>query len=225
MIDPSTISLAALAACRLFPWDKVPGVRPISIYKVSRRIIGKAILSIVNPEIQQATGSTQLCAGQPCGFEAAIHTMRSIYGDPDTDGILLDRRAECFNALSRQQLCEISNGSARKSRPSGLIYTVSRQSFLLSAAYSIKWGNQPGRTLFDVRVLPPKRSLYTEYYVACEPALETRMQQETPVYEQRVREVEGASFVPLVFSTAGAMGPTCATTLKCLASMLSGKLN
>ena len=38
-------------------------------------------------------------------------------------------------------------------------------------------------------------------------------------YEQGVREVEGVSFVPLVFSTAGGMGPACTTTLKRLASI------
>ena len=31
-------------------------------------------------------------------------------------------------------------------------------------------------------------------------------------YEQRVREIEGASFVPLIFSTTGGMGPACTTT-------------
>ena len=44
-------------------------------------------------------------------------------------------------------------------------------------------------------------------------------------YEQRVREVEGANFVPLVFLTAGGMGPACTTTFKRLASMLSGKFD
>ena len=97
VIDSSTIS--ALTACRLIPSDKNPGVRPIDICEVSRRIIGKAILSIVNPEIQQAAGS--LCAGLPCGIEAAIHAMRSIYEDPDTDGILLVNAQSAFNALNR----------------------------------------------------------------------------------------------------------------------------
>ena len=40
-------------------------------------------------------------------------------------------------------------------------------------------------------------------------------------YEQRVRDVEGASFVPLVFSSTGGMGPACATTFKRLADLLS----
>ena len=79
VIDPSTIS--ALAACRLIPFGKNPGVRPIGICEVSRRIIGKAILSIVNPDIQQAAGSLQLCLGQPCGTKLlsmpCVRSMRT----------------------------------------------------------------------------------------------------------------------------------------------------
>ena len=41
-IDPT--ALEAYVACRLIPLDKQPGVRPIGIGEVVRRIIGKAIL-------------------------------------------------------------------------------------------------------------------------------------------------------------------------------------
>ena len=41
IIDPSTID--SLIACRLIPLNKNPGVRPIGIGEVLRRIIGKAI--------------------------------------------------------------------------------------------------------------------------------------------------------------------------------------
>ena len=99
VVDPGTIS--AFSACRLIPLDKNPGVRPIGICEVSRRIIGKAVLSIMNPEIQEAAGSLQLCAGQPCGIESAIHAMRSIYEDDETDGILLVDARNAFNALNR----------------------------------------------------------------------------------------------------------------------------
>ena len=44
-------------------------------------------------------------------------------------------------------------------------------------------------------------------------------------YEQRVRDVEGASFVPLVFSSTGGMGPAFAATFKRLADLLSEKLD
>ena len=62
-------------------------------------------------------------------------------------------------------------------------------------------------------------------YVPCEPASKHERSTRRQQYERRVRKVEGGSFVPLVFSTAGGMGPACTTTLRRLASMLSGKFD
>ena len=54
-IDPSIIS--PLLAYRLIALDKNPGVRPIGVGEVVRRIIAKAVLSIIGLDIQQAAGS------------------------------------------------------------------------------------------------------------------------------------------------------------------------
>ena len=43
-VNPS--SLEAFLSCRLIPLDKKPGVRPIGIGEVLRRIIGKAVLYV-----------------------------------------------------------------------------------------------------------------------------------------------------------------------------------
>ena len=99
-VDPEL--LTALVACRLIPLDKNPGVRPIGICECVRRILGKAILSVVGEDVQKAAGSIQLCAGQPCGIEAAIHAMQSIYNEPDTEGILLVDAKNAFNSLNRR---------------------------------------------------------------------------------------------------------------------------
>ena len=45
------------------------------------------------------------------------------------------------------------------------------------------------------------------------------------VYDQRIREVEHSSFVPLVMSVTGGLGRIATTTYKRLASMLSSKWN
>ena len=68
--------VAPLLASRLITIDKCPGVRPIGVGETSRRIIGKAVLTALKEDILDATGTSQLCAGQDGGSEAAIHAMR-----------------------------------------------------------------------------------------------------------------------------------------------------
>ena len=54
-IDPST--LLAYTSCRLIPLDKHPGVRPIGIGEVVRRIIGKAVMTVVKYHLQDSVGT------------------------------------------------------------------------------------------------------------------------------------------------------------------------
>ena len=98
-VNPS--SLEAYLASRLVPLAKNPGVRPIGIGEVIRRVIGKAILSIIGNDIQEAAGSQQLCAGQDCGIEATIHAMTDVYNSPDVDGVLMADASNAFNSLNR----------------------------------------------------------------------------------------------------------------------------
>ena len=93
-INPS--SLEAFLSCRLIPLDKNPGVRPIGIGEVLRRIIGIAVLYIIGDDIHDAVGSLQLCTGHDNGIEAAIHAMRKVVDNPATEAILL---AEASNAF------------------------------------------------------------------------------------------------------------------------------
>ncbi len=39
----------------------------------------KAILSILRSDIQDTIGIYQLCAGQPAGVEAAVHTAQELF--------------------------------------------------------------------------------------------------------------------------------------------------
>ena len=61
-IDPS--SLTAFVACCLIPLDKDPGVRPIGIGEVPRRIISNTILWILFTDIESVAGLLQTCVGQ-----------------------------------------------------------------------------------------------------------------------------------------------------------------
>jgi len=49
--------------------------------------MSKAILSVLKFDILQAAGSSQLCAGQDSGCEAAIHAVRELFNCPDTKAI------------------------------------------------------------------------------------------------------------------------------------------
>ena len=94
--------LCAFVACRLIPLDKCPGVRPIGVGVVPRRIIAKAILKIIGYDVENAAGPFQLCAGQDGGCEAAVHAMRSIFQTPETEAVLLVDANNAFNSLNRK---------------------------------------------------------------------------------------------------------------------------
>ena len=97
-VDPA--GLTVFTACRLIALDKCPGVRPIGVCEMVRRIIGKAILSVIGVEIQQSAGSLQLCAGQPSGCKAAIHALRHIFDDVTTEAALLVDASNALNNLN-----------------------------------------------------------------------------------------------------------------------------
>ena len=94
--------LSAPVASRLIALDKCPGVRPIGVGEVSRRIIGKAILQVVGDDVREVTGVRQLCAGQTAGTEAAVHATRELFAQPDSEGVLLVDAANAFNNINRQ---------------------------------------------------------------------------------------------------------------------------
>ena len=78
------------------------GVRPIGIGEVSRRIVNKAIISIIYDEIKQVAGTTQLCAGLEAGCEIGIHSMRALFEESTTEGALFVDASNALNLLNRQ---------------------------------------------------------------------------------------------------------------------------
>ena len=60
-VDPA--GLATFVSCRLIALDKCPGVRLIGVGETVRRIIAKAVLSVLKEDIREVAGSLQLCAG------------------------------------------------------------------------------------------------------------------------------------------------------------------
>ena len=104
-IDP--ICIVEYNACRLIPLDKgrtkddKPGVRPIGIGEVLRRLVGKLLIHVIKDDITNAAGPLQTCSGLKSGIEAAIHSMREIFEAEKTDAILLVDAENAFNNLNR----------------------------------------------------------------------------------------------------------------------------
>ena len=83
------------------------------------------------------------------------------------------------------------------------------------------WGGRFQKAFLDVRVFNPSAQSNRHGSLAVvyrRHELEKKRQ-----YEQRVRDVERASFTPLVMSTMGGMGKAASTFYKRLTSMLSEK--
>ena len=89
-------------ACRLTPLDKNPGVRPIGIGEVMRRIIGRTKTKCLKKELTSLGSNYQLCLGQKYGIEYAIHTLRDQYSKTSADAVLLIEAKNAFNSLNRK---------------------------------------------------------------------------------------------------------------------------
>ena len=86
-----------------------PGVRPIGIGEVLRRIIGHTITKCVSQDLVQLGCNMQLCFGEKSGIESAIHSFSEKHGKSDTEALLLDAD-NTFNSLIRElamKKCEI----------------------------------------------------------------------------------------------------------------------
>ena len=97
-------SLVPIMACRLIPLNKDPGIRPIGIGEFLRRIIGKAVLTILRDEIAQQAGSLQSCAGVKGGIEANIHAMKEFYDNEENQGLIQVDASNVSNLLNRKNL-------------------------------------------------------------------------------------------------------------------------
>ena len=106
--DIHPLHLKEFISCRLIPLNKGPdsagnpGVRPIGIGEVFRRIIGKSVVSLLKLEIQDAVGPLQTCTGLRSGIEASIHATKRIWHDDSTEAIIQVDADNAFNRLNRR---------------------------------------------------------------------------------------------------------------------------
>ena len=99
--------------------------------------------------------------------------------------------------------------------------TTTDEGARLDIAASGFWGGRFERTFFDVQVFNPN---VQSNALASLPSLYRRHErQKRTKYEQRIHEVEHATFCPLIWTTSGGAGPAATSFLKSLADRLSEK--
>ena len=91
----------AFLACRVVPLDKIPGLRPVCLGEVLRRIAGKVVVTHTRTAIVTSVGTLQVCAGQEAGCESIMHAMHPIYEDETCEAALLVDASNAFNSINR----------------------------------------------------------------------------------------------------------------------------
>ena len=79
------------------------------------------------------------------------------------------------------------------------------------------------RTFFDVRVVHPNSASYKDKDI--KQIYDQHEKEKKRKYNQRIVQVERATFTPLVFSTTGGMAPECARYHKKIAELVANKTN
>ena len=83
--------------------DKNPGLRPIGVGEVLRRIAGKVVMMLCKKKKKlQKLQTLQLSTGQDSSAEAAIHAMRDMFADVNTDPVLLIDAENAFSSINRK---------------------------------------------------------------------------------------------------------------------------
>jgi hypothetical protein len=80
---PPWAAYRALMAARLVALDKQPGVRPVGIGEVWRRLFSKVLLKVIGSQARAACGNCNLCAGLPAGIEGAAHAVCSVFEEQE----------------------------------------------------------------------------------------------------------------------------------------------
>jgi hypothetical protein len=84
--------------------DKCPGVRPIGVGEIWRRLAAKVTLLVSGCNAKERCGIDQLCAGLEAGIEGGIHAIDELWRQHEEEeewGFLLVDAANAFNELNR----------------------------------------------------------------------------------------------------------------------------
>ncbi len=95
--------IRALMSSRLIALNKNPGVRPIGIGEVLRRLLGKAMIMTTGVDVEELCGADQLCSGLKGGIEGAIHSVNTMFNERSSSGccVLMVDAKNAFNSVNR----------------------------------------------------------------------------------------------------------------------------
>ena len=102
----------------------------------------------------------------------------------------------------------------------GVCKTRNAEGARLDVAATNFWSRDRQRTFFDVRVFNPLAPSNNQPLSTC---YKKQEQEKRRRYDQRIREVEQGSFIPLVFNTLGGIGPAASIVYKRISSMIAEK--
>ena len=198
-VDPS--ALQPLLNSRLIALDKNPGVRLIGIGETSRRIISKAILSVLKQDILNTSGCLQLCAGQRGGCEAAVHAMREIFNDSHSKGVLLIDASNAFNSLNcRSALLNMFDLCHPFATVLTNIYRIASNLFIDGTSILSRVGLFPGEGWFVPHCVLTMASVFPTYRLLLYVAPATHQFQEGSIASISTNPVEAYCLSSLVAS-------------------------
>ena len=58
---------------------------------------------MVKDDVLTASGPLQFCGGHEAGSESAVHAMRAVFDDPETDAVIFVDAKNAFNNLNRSE--------------------------------------------------------------------------------------------------------------------------
>lgn len=92
--------IRTLMSCRLIALNTNPGVQPIGVGEVLRRLLGKSMVLTTGMDVQELCGADQLCSGLKGGIEGAIPSVNRIFSESSSLGygvLMVDAK----NAVNR----------------------------------------------------------------------------------------------------------------------------
>ena len=154
-VSPSALN--ALLVRHFVPLNKNPGMHPIGVGDIVRRMIGKAIMRAVKEDVMFSAGPLQVCSSIPSGGEAAVHAARELFEKSKIKRVLLVDASNAFNSLNRKVTAHTTEHEICMPSPGN------RANKLLPESYtpvSIRWrggsvegGNHSKRSTGDGDVL------------------------------------------------------------------------